>query len=155
MDDETRFMMAQQVADSKFTQDVQPLFKEAKQVAGKKPKTLISDGAFNFHQAYLKEYHTMKKDTQHIRHIHLDGDHNNNKMERLNGEIRDREKTMRGVKKMDSVALAGYQLYHNYFREPEGLTGKTPVEVAGIKIEGQNKWITVIQNASKDKNRLN
>jgi hypothetical protein len=28
-------------------------------------------------------------------HIRLQGDHNNNKMERMNGEIRNREKTMR------------------------------------------------------------
>ena len=70
-------------------------------------------------------------------------------MERMNGEVRDREKTMRGVKKMDSVVLKGYQLYHNYMREHKGLVGKTPAEVAGIKIEGQNKWITVIQNAYK------
>jgi len=32
------------------------------------------------------------------------------------------------------------------------LEGKTPSEVAGIKVEGDNKWITLIQNASK-KNR--
>lgn len=51
---------------------------------------------------------------------------------------------------MDSVALAGYQFYHNYFREHEGLDGKTPAEVAGIRIEGQNKWITVIQNAKRE-----
>jgi putative transposase len=69
-------------------------------------------------------------------------------MERLNGEIRDREKTMRGVKKMDSVALKGYQMYHNYFRTHERLAGKTPAEIAGIRIEGENQWLTVIQNAS-------
>jgi hypothetical protein len=28
---------------------------------------------------------------------------------------------------------------------------KTPVEVAGIKVEGENKWMTLIQNASKPK----
>lgn len=72
---------------------------------------------------------------------------NNNKMERFNGEIRDREKVMRGLKKSDTVVLTGYQLYHNYFREHEGLVGKTPAEIVGIKIEGTNKWITVIQNA--------
>ena len=55
---------------------------------------------------------------------------------------------MRGVKKADSVALKGYQMYHNYFRKHEGLAGKTPADIAGIKIEGDNKWITVIQNAS-------
>jgi hypothetical protein len=70
-------------------------------------------------------------------------------MERLNGEIRDTEKVMRGVKKMDTAILTGYQLYHNYFRQHEGLNGKTPAEIAGIKIEGENKWITLIQNATK------
>ena len=68
-------------------------------------------------------------------------------MERLNGEVRDREKVMRGIKKMDSAIFKGYQLYHNYFREHDALDGKTPAEVANIKIGGRNKWITVIQNA--------
>jgi hypothetical protein len=126
------------------------MFRQAKEIAGKKPTTLISDGAMNFHRAHIKEYRTMKgQHLRHIRHIHLDGDYQNNKMERLNGEIRDRERVMRGVKKMDTPILTGYQLYHNYFREHEGLNGKSPVEIAGIKIEGENKWITVIQNASK------
>ena len=53
---------------------------------------------------------------------------------------------------MDTPILTGYQLYHNYFREHEGLNGKTPAEIAGIKIEGRNKWMTVIQNASKQVN---
>ena len=78
--------------------------------------------------------------------------HQNNKLEKLNGEIRDKEKTTRGVKKMDSVVLKDYQLYHNYFIEHDGLVGKTPADVAKIKIEGQNKWITVIQNATKQAN---
>lgn len=59
---------------------------------------------------------------------------------------------MRGVKKMDTPILVGYQQYHNYFREHEGLKGRTPAEIAGIRIEGQNKWMTVIQNAAKDLN---
>jgi hypothetical protein len=41
------------------------------------------------------------------------------------------------------------QIYHNYFRPHAGLNGQTPAEAAGIKIEGTNKWITVIQNAAK------
>lgn len=152
MDDETRFWIAQQVADSKYTQDVQPLFKEAKEIAGKRPKVLISDGAHNFHQAYMKEYRTLKQDTQHIRHIHIQGDKNNNKMERMNGEIRDREKVMRGLKKMDSPILKGYQIYHNYVRPHEGLDGKTPSEARGIKIVGDNKWTCLIQSASSSLN---
>lgn len=37
MDDETRFWIAQQVADTKNTANVQPLFNDAKQIAGKRP----------------------------------------------------------------------------------------------------------------------
>jgi transposase-like protein len=153
MDDETRFWIAQQVADTKYTQDVRPLFQKGAEIAGKKPRMLISDGAPNFAEAYKKEYYTtaLAPRTVHVRHIHLAGDMNNNKMERMNGEIRDREKVMRGIKRGDSPILKGYQLYHNYFREHDTL-GKTPAEAANIKIEGRNKWITVIQNASKLQN---
>ena len=69
----------------------------------------------------------------------------------MNGEIRDREKTMRGLKTKDTVILTGYQLFHNYFRPHEALDGKTPAEACGIKVEGQNKWFTLIQNSAKAK----
>jgi len=72
---------------------------------------------------------------------------NNNKMERLNGEIRDREKTMRGLKKDDTPILKGYPIFHNYIRPHQGLNGKTPAKACGIIIEGKNKWMTLIQNA--------
>src|SRR5574340_985663 len=86
--------------------------------------------------------------TIYIKHIHLRGDMNNNKMERYNGEFRDREKIVRGIKIKDSVLINGYQMYHNYLRPHMGLEGKTPAEVCGIKIEGDNKWLTLIQNSS-------
>jgi len=88
-------------------------------------------------------------ESEHVRHITLKGDRNNNKMERMNGEIRDREKTMRGLKTKDTPILSGYQIFHNYIRGHEGLDGKTPSEACGIKVEGKNKWLTLIQNASK------
>jgi transposase-like protein len=150
MDDETRFWIAQEVAETKYTHDARKLFQISKQLMGKKPKTLITDGLRAYHDAYNQEFWTMKKETrtEHIRHITIRGDHNNNKMERLNGEIRDREKTLRGLKIKDTSILTGYQIFHNYIRVHEGLGGKTPSEVCGIKIEGKNKWITLIQNAS-------
>jgi putative transposase len=116
---------------------------------------LISDGAPNFGEAFKKEFWTTPKPrTRHISHIRIQGDHNNNKMERLNGEVRDREKTMRGLKKIDTPIIEGYKIFHNYVRPHEGLAGKTPAEASGIKVEGENKWITLIQNATKSKNAL-
>ena len=69
-------------------------------------------------------------------------------MDRMNGEVRDREKVMRGIKTVDTPVLKGYQIFHNFVRPHEGLNGKTPAEVAGIKVEGKNKFLTLIQNAS-------
>ncbi len=56
---------------------------------------------------------------------------------------------MRGLERKDSPILAGYQIYHNYVRPHMALKGKTPAEVAGIEIQGENKWLTLIQNASR------
>src|SRR5437867_2562184 len=69
MDDETRFWIAEQVADTKFTEDVQPLLKEGSELAGKKPNVFISDGAANFHEAYQKEFWSkVAPRTSHIKH---------------------------------------------------------------------------------------
>lgn len=150
MDDQTRLWIAQQVADSKYVADITPMFKKAKELAGKRPNVLISDGAPNFHQAFNKAFYTNTSPrSRHVKHIRFKGDHNNNKIERMNGEVRDREKVMRGLKKMKTVVLPGYQIYHNYFRPHMALAGKTPAEKCGIMIEGENKWKTVIENASK------
>lgn len=70
-------------------------------------------------------------------------------MERMNGEFRDREKVMRGLKRMDTPILKGVQIYHNFIRPHEALKGQTPSDLAGIKVHGENRWITIIQNASK------
>jgi hypothetical protein len=73
---------------------------------------------------------------------------NNNKMERLNGEIRDREKVFRGLKKMDTPILDGMKVYYNFTKKHGALKGKTPSESALIKVDGKNRWKTMIQNAS-------
>ena len=67
---------------------------------------MISDGIRNFGEAINKEFYTNTKPrTRHISHIRLQGDHNNNQMERFNGEVRDREKVMQGLKKKDNRLL--------------------------------------------------
>ncbi len=90
MDDETRFWIAQEVADTKEKHDAQNLFMRSKYLMGKQPKTLITNGF----PSYAKAAQWAFDGTEHIRKITLNGKvHNNNKMERMNGEIRDREKT--------------------------------------------------------------
>ena len=154
LDSETRFWLSKMVAERKGNDDVAPMFKQAKRIAGKVPETLVSDGASNFSHAHKKQYaakNYLHKDSEHIRHIHLSGDMNNNQMESFNGNtIRLRENVTRGLKKDDSAILSGLRIYHNHVRPHLGLPdNKTPGEAAGITIQGDNKYMTIIQAAAK------
>lgn len=70
-------------------------------------------------------------------------------MKRMNGEIRDRERVMRTLEKPDSPIIAGMRVYHNFVKPHMGPKRKTPAEAAGIRVDGRNKWLTIIQNAAK------
>jgi putative transposase len=51
MDDDTRFWIAQQIADTKYTANINPLFHKGKELTDKRPNALISDGARNFNDS--------------------------------------------------------------------------------------------------------
>jgi hypothetical protein len=51
-------------------------------------------------------------------------------MERMNEET---------LEKPDTPILKGYQIFHNYIRPHMALKGKTPAQLAGIKVQGNNK----------------
>ena len=148
MDAKTRFMLSQEVADSKTKHDARSLLEVGKEIAGKKPLVFVTDGLPSYHDAYKKTFWTHKTPrTEHVSDIHIQNQkRNNNIQERLNGEIRDREKVFRGLKKADSPSVVGMQLYHNYIRPHMGLDGDTPADRAGIIIKGNDKWKTIIQN---------
>lgn len=153
MDDQTRFWIAQLVGGNKNAQTAiktaKDLFQQGEASVGYRPKVLITDGLHAYHIACKKAWWSTFKArrTTHIRKITLTGQPNNNKMERMNGEIRDREKVLRGLKKENSPILKGCQIYHNYLRPHEALNGQTPADRCGVEIHGENKWMTIIQNA--------
>ena len=154
LDADTRYWIARQVAAHKGTDDVRPMFHKAKEIAGKVPSKLISDGAANFAEAHHDEYaprNFLWKDSVHVSHIHVAGDMNNNQMESFNGNtVRYRENAARGLKTDDSAILSGLHVYHNHIRPHLGLPEyMTPGRVAGIAIHGNNRIKILIQAAAK------
>lgn len=153
LDDETRYWIAKEVGGDKFSHDAtdyaSALFRQGKVVTGKRPHALITDGLRAYHLAYKREFFTHKEPTEHIQHITWRKDQGNEKMEAFNGTVRSREKVMRSLKREDSPIIDGYRIFHNYLRGHEALDGKTPAESAGIEVQGENKWLTLIQNASR------
>ena len=152
MDDDTRYWLASDMAETKFQHNADNLLKLTKEKIGKSPAHFVTDGL----PAYMKSSKKVfGKQTKHIRHIHIAGKRdrdNNNKMERLNGEIRDREKVFRGLKKMDTPLIDGMKVYYNFTKKHGALKGQTPAQASMIEVDGKNKWKTIIQNASLSKN---
>ena len=56
---------------------------------------------------------------------------------------------MRGLKVDDTPIIEGHRLFYNFIKPHEGLDGKTPSEEAGITIEGDNKWVTLMKKSIK------
>lgn len=147
MDDETRFILAYYIADTKKTSPANKLLHMAKMKAGKKPKVFTTDGLLSYKKAFLEEYWSPIESCKHVRVTYADGTKwKNNLMERWNGTFRHREKTFRGLGKKDTPIIDGFILYYNFIRKHTGINA-IPSELAGIHIE-DNKWITLIQNAT-------
>ena len=145
MDDDTRYWIASDMADTKFQHNVDTLLQLTKKNAGGKDlKQFITDGLPAYQKSSRRVF---GRKTNHSRHVHLKGDMNNNKMERLNGEIRDREKVFRDLKRKDSPIITGMRIYYNFTKKHSALNGMTPAEVTGIKIKEKNKWKILIQNS--------
>jgi len=156
LDDETRYWIAKEVAGDKMSREAvdyaSNLFQQGKETTGRKPLTLITDGLKAYHLAYKREFYSLKGPrTEHI--TWQDQGVDNRKMEAFNGTVRSREKVMRSLKREDSPILDGYQIFHNHMRPHMALGGKTPAEACGIEVQGENKWITLIQNASRRSRR--
>jgi len=152
MDGETRYWIAKEVAGDKMSREAvdyaSRLFQQGKEVTGKKPLTLITDGLKAYHLAYKREFYTLKGPrTEHV--TWEDGKVDNRKMEAFNGTVRSREKVMRSLKREDSPILEGYRIFHNHVRPHMALAHATPGDMAGIEVRGENKWLTPIQNASR------
>jgi transposase-like protein len=64
LDDQTRFWIAKEVAGDKMSREAvdyaSRLFQEGKEVTGKRPLTLITDGLKAYHLAYKREFFTQK-----------------------------------------------------------------------------------------------
>jgi len=123
----------------------------------KNPRTIISGGVPNFAEAITDFFWNWKlsrnEQVKLIRDITFDGEYNNNMQERFNAELRDREKAIRGVKP-NSPIFQGAQIYHNYIRPHMALECITPADLAGIKVQGDNRWLTLIQNDLKLTGRI-
>ena len=146
----TRFVLSWDISPTKQNYDATPLLQAAKNMAGKIPRLFITDGLAQYHIAFKKVFNTLKGIRSiHMRDIHIQNRFcNTNKQERLNGELADRFKRARGINKEESLIFSIAIIHHNFIKPHSGIGGRTPAQAAGIHIQGDNVWLTLIQNAA-------
>jgi len=146
MDEDTKFLITTQVSTKANMKETRTFFKSAKDVAQKEPEFLITDGRHSYTRSIVKE---MPK-TNHVRLVSItDRRTNNNNIERLNGTIRDRVKTMRGMQNIETAEImtSGFRNYYNFIR-PHSALGITPALKAGIGVEMEgNRWMKLLKKS--------
>ncbi len=148
MDEFTRFHLASVISKERRIIDARKAFRVAKRNShGDKPRCIVTDGLQSYKKAINKEFKIVSKETIHVSNVGIRGKQyrntkfDNNLVERLHGTVRERNKTQRGLEKEKSVFVKGHQLYYNFIRPHEGLSGYTPAEFSQIKLDlGTSKW---------------
>ncbi|HEC88577.1 MAG TPA: IS6 family transposase [Thermoplasmata archaeon] len=149
IDRDTRFILANNITESRYVEDAREVFKKAKNIAKKIPRFITTDGLHAYERAIRKEFPTKTK-TVHIRCAGLRKKDNNNLIERYHGTVRERDKVMRALDKIDTAKemMEYWRIYYNFVRPHSVLDGDTPAFRAGICVGiGRNKWIDLIERS--------
>jgi transposase-like protein len=151
MDNTTRFWICSKVSQRREEADARAVFQDAKKKVPL-PLAIVHDGLQSYNEAYAREYFSHKgKKIVNVRSVSVRHKGLNQKIERLNGVFRDREKVMRGMDHKESAqkTIDAYRIHYNFIREHSSIK-KTPAEQAGVKLDlGQNKIENLIKLASK------
>ncbi|MBI2847631.1 MAG: IS6 family transposase [Chloroflexi bacterium] len=149
IDDKTRFLLATRLSRSRTAKDAQIMFDRAFALAGKKPKTVITDKL----ASYLGVAYG--KGTEHKQGGPFNIETNSNLIERFHGTLKQRTKIMRGLKDIVSARdfLDAWLVNYNYFRPHEGIDNWTPGEAAKVMNYPYRNWNDVLE-AQKPKVRV-
>jgi hypothetical protein len=94
---------------------------------------------------------TLGNNVDHIAKCGITKPHaNNNRVERLNGTLRERVKVQRGWKTHKSAIAEGQRIYYNFIKPHQALEGKTPAETSNINIKDGNKLIGLLKRSIKE-----
>ena len=133
MDSKTRFVLAAYLSPERTTRAAQTAMAMARERSATTPERIKTDGLRSYREGVRRAF-----PTRQVKHVVSEGIRaqlNNNLSERLQGTFRDRDKTLRSMKKRETgqAYVDGLVLDYNYFRPHIGLGGKTPAVTAGAE----------------------
>ena len=78
---------------------------------------------------------------KHVENCGIAKRETNNRIERMNGTLRERVKVQRGWKTEKTGLAEGNRIQYNFVKSHMGLDGKTPAEAAGLKPKGWKELV--------------
>ncbi len=151
MDRKTRFLLASKLSKYKDVGGADRAFREANNNAhGCQPERVFTDALYSYRDAVKFGF---EDGVEHVARAGVGKPHaNNNRIERLNGTLRERVKVQRGWKSMKTPLAEGQRIQYNFVKPHQALAGQTPAEVAGVGVVGKNKWLAMLTEAVNSTN---
>jgi putative transposase len=156
IDEDTKFMVASHISGTRSMEDTIAIFQKGFNQSKVRPKAVFVDGSMTYSSAFNKVFWTMRKDTRPelVQRVGIRARETNNIVERLHGTLKDRTRSMRGLKSFDStkLLLEGYSVHYNCVRPHQSLGNKTPAQAARMEIP--SNWKGLIDEATKHEAKL-
>jgi hypothetical protein len=148
MDRESRFLIASKLSEKRDTNGaIQAINQAIHNSHDNLPQIVYTDALRAYREGISK---TLGNNVGHIAKCGITKPHaNNNRVERLNGTLRERVKVQRGWKTHKSAIAEGQRIYYNFVKPHKALDGKTPSEIVGIKMKEKNKWNNLLKLTTK------
>jgi len=145
IDKKTRYLLASRLSTSRTTKEAALVMNEAKKIAGKSPKRIITDRL----AAYIDGVELVfGADTKHIQSKPFTDVNSTNIIERFQGTLKDRTKIIRGFKNLKTAELLtdAWLVHYNFFKEHESLGNIPPAQKMGIPTPLKS-WAEVVNPA--------
>ncbi len=151
MDRGTRFLLASRLSKHRNVNGAVGAFNDASKVKDESPpERILADGLDAYSQAMewaFTENKPMHEAKMGVRKPHA----NNNRIERLNGTLRERVKVQRGWKTMKTTLAEGAPIHYNFVKPHSALEGQTSAERARIGISERDVWLGLLKMALRRK----
>ena len=147
MDRKTRFLLASRLSTHRNVNGAVGAFNAARKVAkDSQPERIFADKHNSYPQAMT--YWEGESKPELVARMGVGKPHaNNNRIERLNGTLRERVKVQRGWKSLQTPLAEGARIHYNFVKPHSALEGQTPADVAGVGVEGKNKWMALLKSS--------
>jgi len=150
IDTTTRYMVSSNFVKERSQKEIKRVLLNAKNKTGEQVKICTTDGFLAYPDAVKRVwgYNHRARQTNifHNKVTQLKNEGFNHKIERMHNNIRQRTKTFRGFKNLQSAnaIMKGFEVYYNFIMKHQAINC-CPYELAtDLKLKSPNKWLELI-----------